>query len=200
MTPPDSHSEAATSVGAVPTSRRRRRTRDLVAAALVTALMAATGWIAIPLGPVPITLQIFGVVLAALLLPAEWAAASLGAYAILGAIGVPVFAQGQAGLGVLLGPTGGYIFGFVLAAPLGAYLRQTLQRRGTRQVVADVAAAALVIVVVYAVGWMQLALVLHLTALQSFVVGVLPFVGPDVVKAGVAVAVAAAVRKAGLRL
>lgn len=180
--------------------RSRRRTRDLVAAALVTALMAATGWLAIPAGAVPVTLQVFPVVLAALLLPAEWAAASMGAYVLLGAAGVPVFAHGQAGLGVLMGPTGGYIFGFVLGAFLGALVRGVLERRGAKQLAADVAAAVVVILAVYAVGWVQLALVLHLTAVQSFIAGVLPFVGPDAIKAAIAVAVARAVRAAGVRL
>lgn len=172
----------------------------MVAAALVTALMAASAWIAIPIGAVPITLQVFGVVLAALLLPAEWALGSMAAYAVLGAVGVPVFAHGQAGLGVLLGPTGGYIFGFVLGAWLGALVRQLLERRGVAQLVADIAGAAVVVLAIYAVGWTQLAIVLHLTPAQSFLVGVLPFVGPDAIKAAVAIAVASAVRKAGVRL
>jgi len=180
--------------------RSRRRTRDLAAAALLTALMAASGWIAIPVGAVPVTLQVFPVVLAALLLPAEWAAASIGAYAILGAVGVPVFAHGQGGLGVLLGPTGGYIVGFVLGAWLGALVRQLLERRGTKQIVADVTAAIVVIVAVYVAGWIQLSIVLHLSAVGAFIAGVLPFVGLDAVKAAVAVGVASAVRRAGVRL
>ena len=71
--------------------------------------MAATGWIAIPVGPVPVTLQIFGVVLAALLLSWEWAAVALGIYLVLGRGWMPVFSLGTAGLGVVLGPTGGYV-------------------------------------------------------------------------------------------
>jgi biotin transport system substrate-specific component len=176
------------------------RVRDLAAAALVAALMAAFAWISIPVGAVPITLQVFVVVLAALLLPAAWAFYAMLAYLVLGAIGVPVFAGGHAGLGVLLGPTGGYLIGFALAAPLGAFLRQTLERRGARQIVVDTSAAVLVVLVIYLTGWAQLTVVAHLTPLQAFVAGVVPFVGPDAVKAAVAIAVAAAVRKAGVRL
>jgi biotin transport system substrate-specific component len=170
-----------------------------VAAALVAAFMAATGWIAIPFGPVPITLQVFGVVLAALLLSWEWAAAALGIYLVMGAAGVPVFAMGTAGLGVLLGPTGGYILGFALAAPAGAWLRQRLERRGTKQLVADAAAAAAVVAVVYLFGWVQLAVVTNMGLLKAFVVGVVPFIVPDVVKAVVAIAIASAVRLSGVR-
>ncbi|NTW28771.1 MAG: biotin transporter BioY [Coriobacteriia bacterium] len=165
----------------------------------MTALMAVTGWIAIPLGSVPVTLQVFGVVLAALLLPAGWAAASLGAYLVLGAAGVPVFASGQVGLGVVVGPTGGYLFGFVLGASLGALVRGALERR-TSALVADAAAALVVIVAVYAAGWAQLSLVAHLTAVQAFIGGVAPFVIPDAVKAAVAIVVARGVRRAGVRL
>lgn len=175
---------------------RLQRTRQLVAAALVTAVMVATGWISIPFGAVPVTLQVFGVVLAALLLTPGWAAASLGVYLLLGAAGVPVFASGHAGLGVVLGPTGGYLGGFVLGAFLGSLLRTRLARRGNPDVVADVAAAIAVIAAVYALGWAQLALVLHLSAVQAFVVGVAPFLAPDAIKAAVAIVIATAVRRA----
>jgi biotin transport system substrate-specific component len=175
------------------------RVRNLVAAALVAAFMAATGWIAIPFGPVPVTLQVFGVVLAALLLSWEWAAAALGIYLVMGAAGVPVFAMGTAGLGVLLGPTGGYVLGFALAAPAGAWIRQRLERRGAEQVMADAAAAVAVIAVIYVFGWVQLAAVTNMGLLKAFVVGVVPFLVPDAIKAAVAIAIASAVRLSGVR-
>ena len=162
--------------------------------------MAATGWIAIPMGPVPVTLQVFGVVLAALLLSWEWAAAALAIYLVMGAAGVPVFALGTAGLGVVLGPTGGYVIGFALAAPVGAWLRQTLEHRGVEQVIADVCSAATVVAVIYLVGWLQLAAVTNMGLLKALVVGVVPFVVPDVVKATIAIAIASAVRASGVRL
>jgi biotin transport system substrate-specific component len=171
-----------------------------VAASLVAAFMAATGWIAIPLGPVPITLQVFGVVLAALLLSWEWAAAALLIYLVMGAAGVPVFSLGTAGVGALLGPTGGYVFGFALAAPAGAWIRQTLERRGVEQIFADASAALVSVVGIYLLGWVQLAAVTNMGLLKAFVVGVLPFLLPDVVKAAAAIAIATAVRVSGVRL
>lgn len=196
-------SESPSSPLPVPTRRGvlrdASRTRNLVAAALVTALMAATGWVAIPLGAVPITLQVFCVVLAALLLPYRWAAASLAVYVTMGAIGVPVYAQGAAGLGVLLGPTGGYIWGFLMAAPLGAYLRELLEAREVEQVVCDSAAALVAVGVIYLLGWLQLSVVANLSLATAFLVGVLPFIVPDAVKAVVAVGVATAVRRSGSR-
>ena len=174
----------------------RARVRNLASAALVTALMAASGWISIPLGSVPVTLQVFAVVLAALLLPSAWAAASLGVYLVLGTIGVPVFASGTAGLGVVLGPTGGYVLGFVLAAPFAAFVRESLERTGATQLVADAAAGVVAIAVIYALGGAQLAVVAHLSALQALLAGVAPFVVPDAIKAAAAITVATAVRRA----
>jgi biotin transport system substrate-specific component len=175
---------------------QRGRTRNLATASLVAAVMAAAGWVSIPIpGAVPVTLQTFGVVLAALLLAPEWAAVSMAIYVFLGAIGVPVFAGGQAGLGVVFGPTGGYITGFILAAYVGALVRTRLTRSGSKQLIADVAAAIVAIAAVYLVGWAQLALVLGLSPLKAFGIGVAPFLVPDAVKAGVAILIATAVRR-----
>ena len=172
----------------------RSRTRNLVAAALIAAIMAALGPVAITAGTVPVTLQIFPVVLAALLLPAEWAAASMTVYVVLGAIGVPVYAQGTAGLGVLLGPTGGYLIGFVLAAAAGALARGAVAP--ATRIGADVVAGVVTVAVVYAVGWTWLAFgPTHVPPFAAFLGGVVPFLLPDAIKAAVAILVATAVRR-----
>lgn len=171
------------------------RLRLMTSAALMAAVMAATGWVAIPIGSVPVTLQVFGVALSALLLPPMWAGLSLAAYVILGAGGVPVFAGGQAGLGVIVGPLGGYVIGFLAASILGALVRTAIQHR-VPQLVADGIAMVVVVLVVYALGSAQLALAAHLSAWQAFVSGVAPFVLPDAAKAAAAVVVAQGVRRA----
>ena len=174
------------------------RSRHLVVAGLLAALMASSAWIALPIGAVPITLQLFVVVLAALLLPPRWAAASMGVYLALGALGAPVFAGGRGGLGVLVGPTGGYLFGFLAGATLGAVVRCLLVRLDARDVVADSAGALTVVVVVYLLGWAQLALVTDSSLAEAFAVGVVPFIAFDVVKAAIAVGVASALRRVGV--
>lgn len=177
-------------------TRSSSRTRNLVTAALMAAIMAALGPTAISIGTVPVTLQVFPVVLAALLLRGSWAAASMAVYVTLGAIGVPVFSHGTGGLGVLLGPTGGFIFGFVLAAAAGSMMR-TGFGPGGRGLVADFSAAITAIAVIYLAGWAWLSIgPAHLSPLKAFAVGVAPFVIPDLVKAAVAVFVAMAVRRA----
>jgi biotin transport system substrate-specific component len=174
--------------------------RDMVAAALVAALMAATGWVSIPLGTVPITLQTFTVALAALLLPAAWAAGAMAVYVALGAAGVPVFAGGTAGLGVLAGPTGGYLVGFVVAAGIGAFVRSAAVQANAPQLLADAIAGIMLLALVYAVGTPWLAYVAHLSLAKAVLGGVVPFVVGDAAKVAVAVVIAAAVRKAGVRL
>ena len=88
---------------------------------LFTALVAAGAFIRIPMFPVPMTLQTLFIFLAALLLPPLSSFSSLLIYIVLGAIGLPIFTSGG-GLAALLGPTGGFIFGFMLSAPVGSLL------------------------------------------------------------------------------
>jgi biotin transport system substrate-specific component len=183
---------------------RVERTREMVTAALVTALLAASAWITIPFGVVPVTLQVFFVVLAALLLSPLWAAASVGAYLVLGAAGLPVFAGAQGGLGVIAGPTGGYLVGFLVGAFLGSMVRIRFAPRALRSVadhsaataIADMMAAAVVIACAYAIGVVQLMLVLDLGLVGALAAGVVPFIVPDAIKAVVAVAAAGTIRRA----
>jgi biotin transport system substrate-specific component len=175
----------------VPTSR----TRDLVTTALIAALIAVGAWVALPIGPVPVTLQTFAIVLAALVLSPRQAFAAVGIYLLAGAVGVPVFAAGRAGLVVFAGPTGGFLAGFLVGAPLAAGVRVALGRHvGTS--VADAAAAAVAIGVTYALGWAHLAFVLGFGPAAAFAGGVVPFVVADALKCVAAVAVAGALRRA----
>lgn len=82
--------------------------------ALSVALLTLCGWISIPMGDVAVTLQTFGIFLMLGLLGGKWGSAAIGVYLVMGAVGLPVFSGFRGGLGVLLGPTGGYIGGFLL--------------------------------------------------------------------------------------
>ncbi len=172
------------------------RTRTTVAAALVAALIAVCAYVIVPIGPVPVTLQVMAVVLAALVLSPAGAFSATSVYLLLGAIGVPVFAGGKAGLAVLGGPTGGFLMGFAFGATAGAWVRIHAEKR-LGALAADVLAAITVIVIVYAVGWPQLALMTGMSAGKAFMVGVVPFVVWDALKAVAAVGIAASIRKAG---
>ncbi len=99
------------------TSTVRSHTLNMVYAAMFAVIMAICSWIAIP-GPVPFTLQTFAVFVTIAMLGGKRASVSILLYILLGAIGVPVFANFKGGISVLLGPTGGYIIGFMLIALL----------------------------------------------------------------------------------
>lgn len=90
--------------------------RRMVYASMFGALTAVGSFMVIPLQPVPITLQTLFTGLAGVLLGAYTGALSQIVYVLLGIIGLPVFAGGKAGIGTLLGPSGGYIIGFIVAA------------------------------------------------------------------------------------
>lgn len=172
------------------------RTHTMVVGALVASLIAVTAFVSVPIGAVPITLQVMAIVLAALVLPPSGAFAATSVYLLLGAIGLPVFAGGRAGLAVLAGPTGGFLVGFVLGATLGAWVRRAVIA-SFGALVADMAAAAAVIVVVYAVGWLQLTIITGMSPIEAAAVGVAPFLVWDVLKAVAAIGFAASIRRAG---
>ncbi len=90
-------------------------TRDLSYMSLFTALIAVGAFIQIPIPVVPFTLQFLFTTLAGLLLGGRWGAMSVGAYLVLGLMGLPVFTQGG-GIGYVLIPTFGYLIGFCVAA------------------------------------------------------------------------------------
>ncbi|MDO4494129.1 MAG: biotin transporter BioY [Clostridia bacterium] len=96
-------------------AKRGMQTRDLAFAALCAALIAVCSWIQIP-AAVPFTLQTFGVFLAVGLLGGKLGTIAVVVYIALGAFGLPVFSGFAGGLGKLLGPTGGYILGFLASA------------------------------------------------------------------------------------
>lgn len=98
-------------------SKRRRTLYNLVLTALMTAVLAVLSQISIPTPfGVPLTLQTFAVALLAYVLGWNYGLFSVGLYLIIGAIGVPVFANFKAGLTALIGPTGGFLIGFLLMA------------------------------------------------------------------------------------
>lgn len=96
--------------------RQQFKTKDIVFIGVSAAIIAVCAFITIPVGAIPITLQTLAVCLVAGLFGAERGTAAVVIYTLLGAVGVPVFSGLKGGIGVLAGPTGGYIFGFIFTA------------------------------------------------------------------------------------
>ncbi len=180
--------------------------RMVAVVALFAAMLSVSAWIAVPFGPVPFTLQTLVLFLAALLLRPRTAAVAVVVYLLIGIVGVPVFSGMRGGLGVIVGPTGGFLLGFLAGAPLGATVRRLPRtlvarrgRRGERRggvVAGDAGAVCSVMIAVYALGWAQLMLVAGLTPAEAALAGVAPFVAVDLAKGVAAVVLASSLRRA----
>ncbi len=162
---------------------RATRTFAIGVAALLTAI-AAQFSVPLPFTPVPLTLQPTLVLLAGVALGARAGAASQISYLALGALGAPIFAWSPAlfpGLGRLFGPTGGYL----LCYPIAAWVVGFLIERGLgRSHVSRVVAMAIGLLVIYAGGTISLIIAAPPSAAWSsaFQLGVLPFIGADLLK------------------
>lgn len=166
----------------------RSRAGDIVLVAAGAALTAGAAQLVIPMWPVPITGQTFAVLFVGASLGALRGVLSMLLYIGLGIAGLPVFAEGGAGISKLIGPTGGYMVGFVLAAALVGWLAQ---RKWDRKVFGTVVAFIAGTAVIYAVGLPWLSVALGQLGLpngigETLQAGLLPFVPGDLLKALVA--------------
>lgn len=178
-------------------SAKRASSRSVAYTGMTVALLAVSAWVAVPLGPVPFTLQTFVLAFAILVLRPSECIAALGAYLLLGAVGVPVFSGMRGGIGMLAGPTGGFLWGFLVGAVAALLVVRLLPPKGARSDFARGYAACLTFLLVsYACGWVQLVLVAGMGPSAAFLTAIAPFVVPDLVKLSAAVAVAQAVRNA----
>lgn len=166
----------------------RSRVRDAVAVVGFALLTAVAAQITIPLGftPVPLTGQTFAVLLAGGVLGSRRGALSMGLYVVLGAVGLPFYADGEGGWTAATGATAGYLVGFVLAAfVVGLLAERGQDRRLSTSIPALLAGSA----VIYAcgAGWLAYHLGLPLTAAagepSAISLGVAPFLVGDVMKA-----------------
>ena len=159
------------------------RATILTNSSLFVALIAVFSWISVPIPlpffPVPVTLQTLAVLLAAAVMKRQ-AIIPVLLYLILGALGLPVFHNGMAGLGVIFGPTGGYLIGFIPAV-LAAGVAYEHTSREIR-IVGLVLATAFI----YLFGITWLILSTGMSASAALMSGMIPFLPGDLIK-GVAV-------------
>jgi biotin transport system substrate-specific component len=153
--------------------------RNVALAILGSAVVAIAAQINIPLPVVPLTMQTLAVLAIGAAYGARLGAATLALYAIEGAAGLPVFAQMKAGAGVIAGPTGGYIIGFILAAALVGYLAE---QGWSRSIPKMIVACLLGAIVLYIPGLVWLHQFANGWA-QTFEWGITPFIAGDIVKA-----------------
>lgn len=164
--------------------------QKMVLAALMAALTAAGAYMAIPIGPVPIVLQSLFVILSGLVLGSRWAAASMAIYLLAGIIGLPVFAGGSGGLTKLLGPTGGYLVGFLLAAYLIGLVAERSGGRLWINLLGLVGGSLLI----YLCGVAWLKTILDISFNKALAMGMWPFLPGDALKIAAALALERSLR------
>jgi biotin transport system substrate-specific component len=173
----------------------------LARAVLFAALTGIGALMRIPTSPVPVTMQVFFVLLSGMILGPLWGASSQAIYLCMGLCGAPFFAAPPyAGPAVLFGPTGGYLWGFVVAAAAAGWVSRSLASRprlyaripGLGYLCAGLAGIA----VIYTCGtaWLGAWLSLHgAGASAAFELGVKPFILVDLMKAAAAASLASMV-------
>ena len=159
--------------------------RSLVIIAVMAALTAVCAWLTIP-SAVPFTLQTFAVFLTLKLLGGKKGTLSILVYILLGAAGLPVFSSFKGGVGVLAGPTGGYILGFLLTGLVYLVFERFLKNRWLENAVLFAG-----LLVCYFFGTLRFMHVMSLkgadyTFLQGLTLCVFPYLIPDILKLALA--------------
>ncbi|MCR4431479.1 MAG: biotin transporter BioY [Tepidanaerobacteraceae bacterium] len=173
------------------------QTREIPFIGLFAAVTAVLSYVQIPLPLVPITAQTLGVMLAGSLLSPGPAFLSMVLFLLLGAIGLPVYAGGSSGVGTILGPTGGFLLSWPLAAFVMAHLTKRVKPNFTTVFIINVLGGVLL---VYSIGVPYLARIAHLNFTSALTVGALPFIPGDLIKAFISTTISISIRKAGKKL
>ena len=173
-----------TLIGALWPDRTSPAVRWITLMIIGSAFLALCAQITVPLYPVPFTMQTFGVLLIGMVFGPRLGAATVAAYVLEGTVGLPVYAGFSGGLHVLFGVTGGYLFGFVIAA----WLVGMLAERGWDRTVFTTAGAMLLgNIVLYVPGLIWLGA--FIGAEGAITGGLLPFIIGDLLKLALAAVV-----------
>ncbi len=166
-------------------------TKRLLLTSLFSALIIIGAYLRFPLPPVPITLQTLFVLLAGLLTDWKLATASTAIYLLLGAIGMPVFSSGG-GIGILLGPTGGFLFALLPAAAICGIAGKLSKKN--HPLLLNLLFGFIATLVIYAIGVPYLKYNRSLSWDVAIKVGMLPFLIGDMLKLVVAAKLAVTFR------
>lgn len=153
--------------------------REVIICALFVAITGILAQISIPIPPVPFTGQTLAVGLTATIIGSRLGTFSMFGYLVVGAAGVPIFASFNGGMGVLVGPTGGFIIGFIAAAFITGFILEKTKFTIPIAIFANIVGMA----VTLAIGWIQLKYVAGLSWPAALAGGVTPFIPLGILKA-----------------
>lgn len=173
------------------------KVKQLAFTALMAALCCILGPLSVPLGSVPVSLGVLAVYLAAYVLGGKWGSLSVLIYLLLGLAGLPVFSGFAGGPGKMLGPTGGFLIGFLfLAAICGGFVTLSDHRKGLARYGLQITGMILGLAVCYALGTMYFMFVMKTGLIAALAACVLPFLIFDALKMIMALILGNALRRA----
>ncbi|PRR80757.1 biotin transporter BioY [Clostridium vincentii] len=160
--------------------KKRISLRKQILCAIFAAVIAILAQITIPLPftVVPITMQVFAIILTGIILGARLGSFTVLIYILLGAVGAPVFVQFKGGFQTLIGPTGGYLIAYPITAAIIGYFSYKYKKNYLMIFLGGVLGLA----VCYSIGTTQLMFVANLTPRAALMAGVIPFVPLDILK------------------
>ncbi|RDY25225.1 biotin transporter BioY [Romboutsia weinsteinii] len=163
--------------------KRKLSTKDLIMCSIFASIAAILSQISIPLPftTVPLTMQLFAVALSGLVLGAKRGFISQIIYILIGAVGMPVFAQMTGGLNIMVGPTGGFIIGFPFMVYIIGYFRERFESN-----IMTVIGLIIGLIIDYLIGTLMFCFITKMTFMQGIMACVAPFVIVDFIKLGLA--------------
>ncbi len=172
-------------------------TKKIALIGLMTAVICVLGPISFPLpiSPVPISLGVLGVLLAAYLLGMKWGTVSCLIYLLIGLVGVPVFTGFSGGVGKVLGPTGGYLIGYIFLCLIAGFFISKWPSKWPLHLAGMVLGAA----VMYLFGTLWLGYLLKCTFPEALWMGVIPYIPADLIKIVITLSLGAFVRRQLMR-
>lgn len=173
--------------------RKKLNIRDIIYSALLAAITSVLGYVIIPLpfSPIPITGQSLAVMIAGCVLTPIQAGLSMLIFLFMGCAGLPVFSGGRAGLGIVVGKSGGYLIGYLI----GAVIISLLTRKNKSMINMFLSCLLGGIVVVHFLGIAWLGFITQIGIKKAFVIGSLPFLPGDLLKSIAAIFISARLNK-----
>lgn len=173
----------------------RNNIQNLTFTALMAAVLCVIGPIVIPIGMVPVSFANMAIYLTIILLGKKRSIISVALYLLIGFVGLPVFAGFSGGAGKLLGPTGGYLIGYLVLSLIGCSLLEKGKKQGKQKIWYQIFALGVGNLGLYFVGTAWLMYQSKLNLMSALSVGVIPFLFFDVIKILLAISIGNSIKR-----
>ena len=181
----------------------KNTSRSSVFVAMYAAIICVTGFISVPIGPIPLVLQNVVAISAGLIFGLPQGAAAVGMFLAVGTLGLPVFSGARSGIAVLNGPTGGFLVGYFIGALIAGYIATNPtpdEEKFSREKIFRLVRASIAgLGFMYLIGMLNFRRVTGASFSQALSLCVVPFVIPDIIKIGILIPVVARLRPLAAR-